>query len=169
MFTFSETWHPFISSCRGYTCSVEFTKIGQYMWTWLSSRYLLQDVTSYPLPVGCYTRVSNCCVNQDSSDGIVTRLQARRTGSWMPNKDKSSFPSPQRSDWLWDPLSLLCSGYWCSSGKQSDGRVKLSTYLHLAPRLTLRWLMSYIYIYIYIYGAPILDVSRSHTTTQHSR
>ena len=30
-------------------------------------------------------------------------------------------------------------------------------------RLTLRWLMSY------IYGAPILDVSRSHTTTHHSR
>ena len=29
--------------------------------------------------------------------------------------------------------------------------------------LTLRWLMSY------IYGAPILDVSRSHKTTQHSR
>jgi len=37
--------------------------------------------------------------------------------------------------------------------------------------LTLRLLMShiYIYIYIYIYGAPVLDVSRSHTTTQHSR
>ena len=35
--------------------------------------------------------------------------------------------------------------------------------------LTLRLLMSYIYIYIYIYGTPILDVSRSHTTTQHSR
>ena len=33
--------------------------------------------------------------------------------------------------------------------------------------LTLRLLMSY--IYIYIYGAPILDVFRSHTTTQHSR
>ena len=31
--------------------------------------------------------------------------------------------------------------------------------------LILRLLMSY----IYIYGAPILDVSRSHTTTQHSR
>ena len=29
--------------------------------------------------------------------------------------------------------------------------------------LTLRLVMSY------IYGAPILDVSRSHTTTQHSR
>ena len=35
--------------------------------------------------------------------------------------------------------------------------------------LSLRRLMSYIYIYIYIYGAPILDVSRSHTTTHHSR
>ena len=35
--------------------------------------------------------------------------------------------------------------------------------------LTLRRLMSYIYIYVCIYGAPILDVSRSHTTTQHSR
>ena len=37
--------------------------------------------------------------------------------------------------------------------------------------LTFRLLMSYIYIYIYIYiyRAPILDVSRSHTTTQHSR
>jgi len=33
--------------------------------------------------------------------------------------------------------------------------------------LTLRQLM--FYIYIYIYGAPILDVSRSHTTTHHSR
>ena len=31
--------------------------------------------------------------------------------------------------------------------------------------LTLRLLMPY----IYIYGAPILDVSRSHTTTHHSR
>ena len=35
--------------------------------------------------------------------------------------------------------------------------------------LTIKLLMSYIYIYIYIYGAPILDVSRSHTTTQHSQ
>ena len=34
---------------------------------------------------------------------------------------------------------------------------------YLQMSLTLRRLMSY------IYGAPILDVSRSHTTTQHSR
>jgi len=40
-------------------------------------------------------------------------------------------------------------------------------YLHVSRirvrLLTFRLLMSY------IYGAPILDVSRSHTTTQHSR
>jgi len=35
--------------------------------------------------------------------------------------------------------------------------------IHVLSSLTLRRLMSY------IYGAPILDVSRSHTTTQHSR
>ena len=35
--------------------------------------------------------------------------------------------------------------------------------LQIQTALTLRRLMSY------IYGAPILDVSRSHTTTQHSR
>jgi len=37
--------------------------------------------------------------------------------------------------------------------------------IHLTSKLgsTLRLLMSY------IYGAPIFDVSRSHTTTQHSR
>jgi hypothetical protein len=35
--------------------------------------------------------------------------------------------------------------------------------VHILCLLTLRLLMSY------IYGAPILDVSRSHTTTQHSR
>jgi hypothetical protein len=39
---------------------------------------------------------------------------------------------------------------------QSDG-------INLLPALTLKLLMSY------IYGAPILHVSRSHTTTQHSR
>ena len=37
--------------------------------------------------------------------------------------------------------------------------------ISLRVALTLRRLMSY----IYIYGAPILDVSRSHKTTQHSR
>ena len=48
-------------------------------------------------------------------------------------------------------------------------------FLHISKirvkSVTLRLLMSYIYIYIYIYiyRAPILNVSRSHTTTHHSR
>ena len=39
-------------------------------------------------------------------------------------------------------------------------------FLHVS-RIRVKYI--YIYIYIYIYGAPILDVSRSHTTTQHIR
>ena len=54
--------------------------------------------------------------------------------------------------------------------KERDGTWRIKTKDEL-DELTLRLIMSYIYIYIYIYiyGAPILDVSRSHTTTQHSR
>ena len=50
---------------------------------------------------------------------------------------------------------------------KSDKRARRRDSENLALQfyLTLRRLMSY----IYIYGAPILDVSRSHTTTQHSR
>ena len=44
-----------------------------------------------------------------------------------------------------------------------DGRIIL-THWHTTFYNTWRT-----YIYIYIYGAPILDVSRSHTTTQQSR
>ena len=48
---------------------------------------------------------------------------------------------------------------------QKNGRLQQKLCAFLILILTLRRLMSY----IYIYGAPILDVSRSHTTTQHSR
>ena len=41
--------------------------------------------------------------------------------------------------------------------------INVSVYGNVNGLLTLRLLMSY------IYGAPILDVSRSHTTTHHSR
>ena len=47
----------------------------------------------------------------------------------------------------------------------SLGKWSLTFHYIMMSSLTLRRLMSY----IYIYGAPILDVSRSHTTTQHSR
>ena len=54
-----------------------------------------------------------------------------------------------------------------------DGIIRAHHFLHVSrirvKLLAFRRLMSYIYIYIYLYGAPILDVSRSHTTTQHIR
>ena len=61
----------------------------------------------------------------------------------------------------------------CSNNHKKHNNTVRGTFgaLKHYSSLTLRLLMSYIYIYIYIYiyGAPILDVSRSHTTTQHSR
>jgi hypothetical protein len=58
-------------------------------------------------------------------------------------------------EWLWVssfiPENLMKRSYLLDLG------------LNGSIILTLRRLMSY------IYGAPILDVSRSHTTTQHSR
>ena len=56
---------------------------------------------------------------------------------------------------------LTCiSMHLCNEDQPNALRIR-----SLFRQLTLRRLMSY----IYIYGAPILDVSRSHTTTQHSR
>jgi len=72
--------------------------------------------------------------------------------------------------YLWAPDSELWPGEWLYWTRASQTLVVYwadttwfrDTYC-LHPPLTLRRLMSY------IYGAPILDVSRSHTTTQHSR
>jgi len=50
---------------------------------------------------------------------------------------------------------------WWDWGKPWN--TSISRVPQMFVQLTLRLLMSY------IYGAPILDVSRSHTTTQHSR
>jgi len=57
-------------------------------------------------------------------------------------------------------LSWLLLTATCRSGTIQIERIFA---FPLQQLLTLRLLMSY------IYGAPILDVSRSHTTTQHSR
>ena len=69
-------------------------------------------------------------------------------------------------------MMMMMMGWPCSGSLLCPAHVKgssLKMVKQLRPKhvgaLTLRRLMSY----IYIYGAPILDVSRSHTTTQHSR
>jgi len=61
-------------------------------------------------------------------------------------------------------FSASCQGDWNRSSLRMGNRILLALiYGKKLRHLTLRRLMSY------IYGAPILDVSRSHTTTQHSR
>jgi len=62
----------------------------------------------------------------------------------------------------YDPATKRQSAEWVgqNSAKPKTLRFQKS---RVKTMLTLRRLMSY------IYGAPILDVSRSHTTTQHSR
>jgi len=74
---------------------------------------------------------------------------------------------------LWNErkiVLLLISIYFTRWNKQREGDHKLQLVLGtpfviilVKIRLTLRSLT------LYIYGAPILDVSRSHTSTQHSR
>jgi len=123
-------------------------------------------------------------------------LQAGRSGDRIPVGVEIFRTCP---DWLWGPHSLLYNGYRVfPRGKERAGLdagpsppssapmgrtactepqclykgalftirniMPCNLYLSLVHTvLTLRRLMSY------IYGAPILDVSRSHTTTQHSR
>jgi len=63
-------------------------------------------------------------------------------------------------------ICYICIYLLTTIGLTPGGRITVHIYtqtVHRTTQLTLRRLMSY------IYGAPILDVSRSHTTTQHSR
>jgi len=93
--------------------------------------------------------------------------------------------SPRTKSQPWQRLSLRFLAASCSPSRQTSiyhlnplspelnpicyflALLGAHHFLHVSrirvKLLTLRWLMSY------IYGAPILDVSRSHTTTQHSR
>ena len=84
-----------------------------------------------------------------------------------------------RGDWM--ELAQDRDRWWALVGNANNGRhtvtnscntcrdtkifstLQRNTKQNLISTLTLRRLMSY------IYGAPILDVSRSHTMTQHSR
>ena len=76
---------------------------------------------------------------------------------------------------LFSPLIvILIDNTLCANSAHTIHKIFYILYVHLLVyiinysgvrdvKLTLRSLT------LYIYGAPILDVSRSHTTTQHSR
>jgi hypothetical protein len=88
--------------------------------------------------------------NPDSRSRVIT---CRRTeGQTGRQRDKHDNVNPLRPelDSIYYLLALLAHDF-------------LHVSRIMVKSLTLRLLMSY------IYGAPILDISRSHTTTQHSR
>jgi len=104
-----------------------------------------------------YLQKQSCIVKSLSA---LLRQQLRNYGSLMPKKVKSSCLAPKAAKFnpLNPELNPICYLLALLGAHHflhvSRIRVKL---------LTFRLLMSY------IYGAPILDVSRSRTTTQHSR
>jgi len=113
-------------------------------------------------------------------DTCTVRCRWRTLRMWIrtpyitsPTTVTCTAPRVARSSWtrncfnairtaLITPVSLLqviySIDYIYAKDKRTNSLNEIDTDI-----LTLRRLMSY------IYGAPILDVSRSHTTTQHSR
>ena len=72
-------------------------------------------------------------------------------------------------------LLSIAQPEWCililrANHANLGNREKRGMHVHIYVCVCIyTYIYIHIYIYIYIYGAPILDVSRSHTTTQHSR
>jgi len=92
-----------------------------------------------------YRGLQGCINSRKNKDCVVTATR--------PNARAQNFPA----------LEVFAA--YVESFEKNKRMVETVIYFWqcISPYLTLRRLMSY------IYGAPILDVSRSHTTTQHSR
>ena len=99
-------------------------------------------------------------VCRHSVGGIATGHGLGRTGDRTPVRTRFSAPIQTVPGAL--PASCTMGAGSLSRGYSSRG-LAVFTHPNRSLKLTLRRLMSY------IYGAPILDVSRPHTTTQHSR
>ena len=111
-----------------------------------------------------YSPVCSSCKSKNIAFAIVARLSSQRPDNLLFFRETPSFNNGYVS-----PPAPLFSDYWRAFSfvlLRMEQRF-LSSLFSLVTLtkcgLTLRLLMSY------IYGAPILDVSRSHTTTQHSR
>jgi len=79
-------------------------------------------------------------------------------------KDKHSHLVFDNSYLNWEIIFLICCQFLLQQTNNVQYYRRYNVLIYGSQiLLTLRRLTSY------IYGAPILDVSRSHTTTQHSR
>ena len=117
--------------------------------------WVLKFVTRICL--GNYYRLSPCFGNSLPSLGAKSTAHFI-SGSWLQTMEARTTGRGTRNYSMF--LSLVQFAYAGQPMKPHHFLLKRDVI-----GLTLRRLMSY----IYIYGAPILDVSRSHTTTQHSR
>jgi len=86
---------------------------------------------------------------------IIQILQELRISNKLVRLSKMTIQNTEASVKI---ENLTSKPFLISSGVRQGDPLSATIF-----NLTLRRLMSY------IYGAPILDVSRSHTTTQHSR
>jgi len=133
--------------------------------------YLLKPIINMQNQIFMRPQLQLSTVGRHGSAGIMTRLrggQARNRGS-IPVNDRICISSPRRPERLWRSPTLLLNPLNAELNPICYLLALLGAhhFLHVSrirvKLLILRLLMSY------IYGAPILDVSRSHTTTQHSR
>jgi len=122
----------------------------------ICSFILLTLKSRFDLNAPCNNNNSTTNIKNGSRGGAVgcgTALQARRSRVPLPNISLEHFINPLNPEL--NPICYLLA------------LLGAYHFLHVnrirVKSLTLRLLMSY------IHGAPILDVSRSHTTTQHSR
>jgi hypothetical protein len=67
--------------------------------------------------------------------GVVTRLQAGRSGFRIPARGRRFFFCPKRPDRLWCPPRLLFNGYRSSFQGVKRRERNVDTHLHLVPRL----------------------------------
>jgi len=115
--------------------------------------------SSYQTIMRQISDVSNFCVHRSENHKYgVSNNNGRRRLSRNHQRRGRYFKATVEEATLNNKLPRPSLKDWSSSW--SLQLVKAREY---KADLTLRWLMSY------IYGAPILDVSRSHTMTQHSR
>ena len=138
----------------------QFTVLEQYQLT-ITVRPIVYDVVSLYLGV-MWTVDTKFSPDRSVSFGCKTRGLADMISLYNSVFERHTTKAPYSTVNLLNPLNAelkpIC--YLLAL-------LGAHHFLHVSrirvKSLTLRLLMSY------IYGAPILDVSRSHTTTQHSR
>ena len=124
--------------------SFEFTrffsgKIFRDKWNWQCLRGAISMILHVKFTYGC--------------NAVINKILFEEFFNYLEHTEKSINPLNPELNPICYLLALLGAHHFLHVSRI---RGKL---------LTFRRLMSY----IYIYGAPILDVFRSHTTTQHSR